>query len=153
MTFLRLFPDSEKLPAGVDRQKYIQGIKETVVERSNRAKRRAPRVKAPDMTVWVKELGGKEFDVRDLSVLGMGFVHGGTNFEADMRLTISIHRLGNPLLLGASIQIVRVDESVVGCEFVGLEDFHKKLLSKIVQSKQSRKNSQGGKSGAHRAVM
>ncbi len=153
MTFLRLFPEKERPKSGADRAEYIQNLKATVAERSKRAERRAFRVRVPEMTVWVKELGGKEFPIRDLSVLGIGFVHGGTKFEPGMTLTLSMHEEGKPLLLGVVARVVRCDADVSGCEFVGLEGFQENFLSKIVLEKQKRQVHSVRKNAIKRAVM
>lgn len=153
MTFLRLFPGKERPAVGTDRKEYIQGIKKSVLERSERAKRRAFRVLTPDMSVRVKELGGKEFPLRDLSVLGIGLLHGNTGFEAGMRLTLSLHKEGQPILMGAVVQIARVGEEVTGCEFFGLDKFQQKLLSQVVMEKQRRHAHTARKKDSKRAVM
>jgi len=76
----------------------------------------------------------REFEVRDISSKGVGFVHGGWRFELGQRLVFDLLRDYEPVLAAAQAQVVRVDPIVVGCVFTATSAEHTALLEKLSSS-------------------
>ncbi len=106
-------------------------------------RRRAYRVSVPELRVRVS---GFEYDFKawDLSVLGIGFMHGANAFKLAQMLRLDLLEHGSIIVPDVEAIVSRMSSDVVGCAFLRLRASQQRAVEELVLRMQAERAGQKG---------